>query len=294
MKPTRLLLTLLAGLLAAVVPARAQIAISLSIKERLHIRHEAILATVAVTNNTGRDITLEDTRQSQWFGFQISVTGDRFIAPRDLHYRLEPLPMRAGETLKRTVNLNDLYPLGEYGTYAIRANIYFAGMDRYFSSKPTHVEITDGRVIWRRSAGVPEGAKDAGQTHVFTLLTHQRGEQNLLYIRVENPDEGSVYCTNPLGRVIDGVVPDMQLDSRNNLYVLHLVGLRRFALSRISIRGEFLGQTYYTVPKSRPYLRKQPDGSLQLVGGQREEIAQNPTKLPPPAKLSDRPPGLPK
>ena len=32
----------------------------------------------------------------------------------------------------------------------------------------------------------------------------------------------------------------------------------------------------------------------QLVGGQREEIAQNPTKLPPPAKLSDRPPGLPK
>ena len=173
MKPTRLLLTLLAGLLAAVVPARAQIAVSLSIKERLHIRHEAILATVAVTNNTGRDITLEDTRQSQWFGFQISVTGDRFIAPRDLHYRLEPLPMRAGETLKRTVNLNDLYPLGEYGTYAIRANIYFAGMDRYFSSKPTHVEITDGRVIWRRSAGVPEGEAE----HLSQVLLQGPGLQ---------------------------------------------------------------------------------------------------------------------
>lgn len=293
MKPAHLLLTLAAGLLAAVVPAHAQIAVSLSIKERIHIRHEAILATVTVTNNTGRDIVLEDTRQSQWFGFRINGADDHFIAPRDLNYRLEPLPIRAGETLKRTVNLNDLYPLGEFGTYAVRANIYFSGLDRYFTSRPTHVEITDGRVIWQRSAGVPEGEKDAGQTHVFTLLTHQRGEQNLLYVRVENQNESSVFCTNPLGRVIDGVAPDVQLDSRNNLYVLHLIAYRRFALSRISVHGDFLGQTYYTVPKSRPYLRKQPDGSLQLVGGQREEVAQNPTKLPPPAKLSDRPPGLP-
>ena len=288
------LLLAAAGLLTAILPARAQIAVSISIKERLHIRHEPVLATVSMTNNTGRDITLEDTRQGQWFGFQINAAGDQFIAPRDPNYHLEPLPIRAGETLKRTVNLNELYPLGEFGIYSIRANIYFAGMDRYFSSKPTHIEVTEGRVIWRRVAGVPEGEKGAGQMHVFTLLMHQRGEQNLLYVRVEDQDDGSVFCTSPLGRMIDGIAPDMQLDSRNNLYVLQLVGLRRFALSKIGINGQFLGQTYYGVPKARPYLRKQPDGSLQLVGGQREEVAQNPVKLPPPAKLSDRPPGLPK
>ena len=293
MKFIRLLLAA-AGLLAAMAPARAQIAVSISIKERLHIRHEAVVATVSVTNNTGRDITLEDTRQSQWFGFQINAEGDQFIAPRDLNYHLEPLSIRAGETLKRTVNLNELYPLGEFGTYAIRANIYFAGMDRYFTSKPTHIEVTEGRVIWRQAAGVPEGEKGAGQTRVFTLLKHQRGDQTLLYVRVEDQDDGSVFCTSPLGRMIDGVATDMQLDSRNNLYVLQLVGLRRFALSKIGVNGEFLGQSYYGVPKARPYLRKQPDGSLQLVGGQREEVAQNPAKLPPPAKLSDRPPGLPK
>ncbi len=293
MKLAHLLLAA-AGLLAAAAPARAQIAVSISVKERLHIRHEPVLATVSVTNNTGRDITLEDTRQGQWFGFQINADGDQFIAPRDPNYHLDPLPIRAGETLKRTVNLNELYPLGEFGIYSVRANIYFAGMDRYFSSKPTHVEVTEGRVIWRRVAGVPEGGKNAGQTRVFTLLMHQRGEQSLLYVRVEDQDDGSVFCTTPLGRMIDGVAPDMQLDSRNNLYVLQLVGLRRFALSKIGVNGEFLGQSYYGVPKARPYLRKQPDGSLQLVGGKREEVAQNPTKLPPPAKLSDRPPGLPK
>ena len=81
MKLTHLLLAA-AGLLAVAAPARAQIAVSISIKERLHIRHEPVLATVSVTNNTGRDITLEDTRQGQWFGFQINAEGDQFIAPR--------------------------------------------------------------------------------------------------------------------------------------------------------------------------------------------------------------------
>ena len=293
MKLSRLLLTC-AGLLAILAPARAQIAVGISIKQRLFIRHEPVLATVTVTNQTGRDITLADTRQGQWFGFQITGDGDRFIPPRDPDYHLAPLPIRAGETLKRTVNLNELYALGDFGIFRIRANIYFSTMDRYFSSKPTHIEITEGRIMWRRAAGVPEGQKGSGQTHVFSVLAHQRGEQNLLYVRVEDQDDGTVFCTNPLGRMIDGVAPEMQFDSRNNLYVLQLIGLRRFALSKIGVNGEFLGQTYYTAPKARPYLRKQPDGALQLVGGKREAVAQNPADLPPPPKLSERPPGLPK
>ncbi len=288
------LLPALAALLFALVPARAQIVVTISIKERLHIRHEPVLATVSVTNNTGRDILLEDTRQSQWFGFQITGEGDTNIPPRNLDYRLPPLPVRAGETLKRTVNLDELYALGDFGIFSVRANIYFAGMDRYFSSKPTHIEITEGRIIWRRAAGVPDGQKGAGQNRVFSVLAHQRGEQNLLYVRVEDPDSGTVYCTNPLGRMIDGVAPDMQFDSKNNLYILQLIALRRFALSKIGVNGEFFGQSYYGVPKSRPYLRKQPDGTLQLVGGKREEVAQTPAQSLPQPKLSDRPPGLPK
>lgn len=283
-----------AAFLALLAPARAQIAVSISLKQRLHIRHEPVIATVSVTNNTGRDIVLEDTRQGQWFGFQINAEGDQFIAPRNPDYHLDPLSVRAGETLKRTVDLTTLYPLGDFGIYTIRANIYFASIDRYFNSKPTHLEVTEGRTIWKRAAGVPDGEKGAGHTHLFTLLMHQRGEQSLLFVRVEDQDDGSVFCTSPLGRMIDGVAPDMQFDSKNNLYVLQLVGLRRFALSKISVNGQFLGQTYYSVPKARPYLRKQPDGSLQLVGGQREEIAQNPVPAGPPPKLSDRPPGLPK
>ncbi len=293
MKLPRRLLVL--ALLALVAPARAQIAVEISIKQRLFILHEPILATVSVTNQTGRDIILADSRQGQWFGFQISSEGDHFVAPRDPDYHVPPLPLRAGETLKRTVNLSELYDFGDFGIYRIRANIYFAAMDKYFSSKPTHVEITEGRVMWRRNAGVPGNAKNAGQTHIFTILAHQHGEQNLLYVRVEDQDRGTVFCTSPLGRIIDGAPPEIQFDSGNNLYVLHLISQRSFVLTKIGVNGEYLGQSHYSAPKTRPSLRKLADGTLQIIGGHREEpVSTNPADLPPPPKLSDRPPGLPR
>ena len=291
----KLRLLLLLVLLAATVPARAQIAVSISVKQRLFIQHEPILATVSITNQTGRDITLADTKQSQWFSFQIAGEGDHFVPPRDFDYHLPPLSVRAGETLKRTVNLNELYALGDFGIFRVRANIYFAETDKYFSSKPTHIEVTEGRPMWRRTAGVPDGRPNAGQTHVFTILAHQRGEQNLLYVRVEDQDHGTVFCTSPLGRIIDGAAPEIQFDSGNNLYILQLIAQRTFILSKVGVNGEFLGQTKYTAPKTRPSLRKLADGTLQIIGGHREEpIPATPSDAPPPAKLSDRPPGLPK
>jgi hypothetical protein len=294
MKPPCLLL-IVASLLAVLAPARAQITVDISIKQRLFILHEPVLATVTITNQTGRDITLADAREGQWFSFQIAGEGDHFIPPRNPDYHLPPLPVRAGETLKRTVNLNELYALGDFGIFRVRANIYFAETDKYFSSKPTFIEITEGRIMWRRAAGVPEGVQGSGQTHVFSVLTHQHGEKNLLYVRVEDQEHSTVFCTTPLGRVIDGTPPEIQFDSANNLYILQLVAQRSFTLSKIGVNGEFVSQTHYTAPKTRPTLRKLADGTLQIIGGKREEpIAQNAADLPPPPKLSDRPAGFPK
>lgn len=292
MKTFRLLLLLL-GVFAAVNTARAQISVSVSIKERFHILHEPIVATVVLTNLTGRDITLSDTQQFQWFAFRITGENDRVISPRDLRYKLPPIDLKSGETVKRTVDLHQLYELADFGTYRIEANVYYDGLDKFFASRPTHVEITDGRTIWRRTAGVPEGLPGAGQMRVFTLLAHQRGEVNTLYVRVQDKDDGSTYCTFPLGRLLDGVPPQAEFDNQNNLYVLQLNGNRAYVLTKITPNGQFAGQTNYAAPKTRPTLRKTSDGALQIVGGRRENaLAQNPDAAPP-AKLSARPPGLP-
>jgi hypothetical protein len=278
--------------LGILVSADAQITVSLSIKRRLYIKHEPVLATVQMTNNTGRDIVLEDTPQAQWFSFRIAGADSTFVPPRNPNYHLDSLPIRAGETLKRTVNLNELYALGEFGIFSVRANIYFAGLDKDFSSAPSHIEITEGRQLWEKTVGVPEGTKGQGQPRTFTMLAHQAGEQNILYVRVQDKDDGTVFSTYALGRLLEGFPPQMQFDNGNNPYVLQLIGQRNYTLSTIGVNGEFLGQTNYTAPKVRPYMRKTDDGRLQLVNAEKVD-KPNPQDLPEPAKLSDRPVPLP-
>lgn len=292
MKSLRLLV-LLACVFAAVTTAHAQISVSISLKQRFYLRHEPIVATVSLTNLTGHDITLSDTEQYQWFAFRIVAENERMITPRNLRYKVPPLDVKAGETVKRSVDLAELYELGEYGTFRVTANVFYDGLDKFFNSKPTHIEITEGRTIFRRVAGVPEGQPGGGQMRVFSLLAHQRGEINTLYVRVEGKDDGSTFCTFPLGRLLDGVPPQAQFDSANNLYVLQLVGTRAYTLTKITPSGQFAGQTNYSAPKTRPTLRRTSEGALQIIGGQRETaIAQVPDTAPPP-KLSDRP-ALPK
>ena len=279
------------AILFAVHSARAQIGVTISVKEHFYVLHEPVIATVTVTNNTGRDITLSDTPQYQWFAFRIKSSEERVIGPRGGSYKLEPLTLRAGEVVKRSVDLNELYELGDLGIYAIRAEIYLAGMDKFFVSKPTNIELTEGRLIWKKTVGVPEGQPHAGRMRIFSLLAHQRGEGNLLFVRVEDEADGTVYCTIPLSRLLEGAAPSMEFDSSNNLYILQLVGQKAYLLSKISPNGKFLGQTNYSAEKSRPAFRKLATGVLQLVGGKREDRLGESTAAP--AKLSDRPPGLP-
>jgi hypothetical protein len=274
--------------------AHAQITVECSIKQRFHLLYEPVIATVNVTNRAGRDITLSDSSQYQWFGFRIMGENDRMIAPRSLNYRLPPLVVKAGETVKRSVNLNQLYELGETGTFSVQASIYYDGLDKFFTSRPTHIDVSEGRLLWRKVAGIPEGSPAAGQMRIFSLLSHQLGEANTLYVRVEGQDDGMVYCTFPIGRLVDGVEPQAEFDSSNNLYVLHLIGMRAYVLTKVSPAGEFGGQTNYSAPKTRPTLRKTAAGALQIIGGKRESaIAQASIPVEQP-KLSDRPPGFPK
>jgi hypothetical protein len=292
MKLLRALLFVVLTLLA-ITPAEAQIGVQISLKRRLFIAHEPVIATVTLTNTSGRELALEDTPQLQWFGFQINGTGESIVPPRNPDYGLDSVVMQPGETVRKSVNLNELYALGDLGALKVRATIYLATAKRYFTSRPVQIEITEGRVLSRQAAGVPEGLVNSGSIHMFTLLTHFQDEGRILYVRIQDRDDGRVFGTYPLGRLIDGAPPQAEFDTANNLYILHLIGKQAWVLTKIGVNGEFMGQTSYNAAKSRPTLRKLADGKLQIVGGRKEApIAQVPTA--PPVKLSDRPPGLPR
>lgn len=278
---------------AKVSPAHAQVGVQLSLKRRAFLAHEPIIATVTLSNTSGRELLLEDTPELQWFGFQVNGMDERIIPPRNPDYGLDSVQLQAGETVRKSVNLNELYALGDLGTFKVRATVFVGSMKRYFTSRPIPIEITEGRLLARQAAGVPEGLVHAGAIHLFSLLTHYHDEGRMLYVRVQDRDDGTVFGTYVLGRLIDGAPPQAAFDVGNNFYVLHLSGRQEWMLTKIGVNGEFMGQTKYSAAKSRPTFRKLADGTLQIVGGRKElPVAKTPETAP--IKLSDRPAGLPR
>lgn len=283
---------LLATLLwVASLPSYGQVSVDLQIKRRTFLRHEPVLASVSITNLSGRDLTLKDA-DSQWFGFQISQGANNLVPPLNPDYHLDPLELKSGETVKRTLNLNSLFYLGEYGIYRIKAMIYVADLGKYFVSKPGGIEISEGMVVWKQTVGVPEGQPNAGSNHTISVIKFDAMERPHYYVRIEDREAGSVFCAHKMGTAIEGQPPQMQLDFANSLYVLQTTGPRHYLLSKISVNGELESQTEYDAPKARPYLRRLADGRLQIVGAQRSNVAVATREQTP--KLSERPPGLPR
>ena len=289
MKRIAIFFAVIAALLAG---ASAQVNVNIEVKRRTYIRYEPLLVTVTVSNLSGRDLMLEDG-ESQWFGFTV-LHGDSqtLIPPRDPNYALEPMELKIGETVKRTVMLNQLYPISEFGIHRIRATIYVKSLNKFFTSRTANIDITEGRTVWKQTVGVPETMPNAGNMHEISLLTMQGPQHRYLYVRVTNPDNGNVMCMQRLGHLIDSSQFDAKFDATNTLHVLQLVGPKTYALSEISANGEMHGQWFYDAPKSKPFLRPDGTGNLEIVGATRRvEIAKD---APQPPKLSDRPANLPK
>jgi hypothetical protein len=288
----RALLPLL--LLALAVAAEAQVTVTLNIKRRLFIANEPVIATVSIANLTGRDIMLADTEEGkQWFAFEIIGPENRQIPPRAANYELQPLPIKSGETVKRSVNLNELYQLGDLGSFRATASVYLASAHKWFSSRPDPFDVTEGRLLWRQTVGVPDRAENAAVNRTFSVLTLEHEKGKMLYARVIGNEDGVTYGCYNLGRVLDGTQPDIKFDSGNNLAILQATARKEYLLTRIGVNGNFVGQRVYTSIKGPPFLRKLPDGALTIVGAARQEpVAQ--VSLEDAPKLSDRPPGFPK
>jgi hypothetical protein len=135
--------------------AKAQVTVDLSIKRNLYVAYEPLLATVRVSNLSGNRLLLADVEGKKWFGFQIETLDGRPIPPTDPNYEIDPIEVGSGESITRTVNLTQLYPLSDFGSYRVRASVYAAELGGYFSSPPLTVEITEGRLIWQQTVGVP-------------------------------------------------------------------------------------------------------------------------------------------
>ena len=270
----------------------AQLQVDIKLKRTLYVSYEPILITVSMTNMTGNPLPLSDANDNHWFGFQVETLDGRPIAPRSLNYTNESLVLEAGQKLSRTVNLTPLFPIGEFGGYRIRAAIYAATLKRFFNSPALNIEITDGRPVFQKIVGVPDGMPGAGETREITAMTHRLPNSTQLYLRIENKKGGTVFCTHRLGRLVSYGTPEIILDQKNQVHILQNAAPKSFLYSHIGLNGEVLQRKTYSQIVKRPILHEGPNGKIQVIGAQEIDPAAAAAKPAVPS-LSDRPVALP-
>jgi len=289
----RLLLLVSALLLLSTSGAlRAQVIVDLSIKRTLFLAYEPLLATVRITNLSGNQLLLADVEEKKWFGFEIETLSGSPIPPNNPDYQIQPLQLGSGESISRTVNLTQLYPMTDFGSYRVRASVFANELNKYFSSPPLTVEITEGRLLWNQTVGLPSADGTSTGTRTISLLSHRLTDLTDLYLRIEDKESGIMYCTHNLGSFIAYGKPDILLDSDNTIHVLQNTSPREFVYSKVGLDGKILQRTSLQAPKDRPQLKRASDGSVTVIGG----FAYDPKASPTPTlipNLSDRPPALP-
>ncbi|MEP6686589.1 MAG: hypothetical protein ABJB22_07425 [Verrucomicrobiota bacterium] len=268
--------------------AQAQIQVGLKLRRLQYIAYEPVIATLTITNLAGRDVELRDAADQHWFGFEVTTGEGRTLGPMTKDAPEPPLTIETGKTVTRKINLTPIYPVHDFGTYHLRANVYFADLGKFFYSSTKVFQVTDARPIWQKTVGMPNGVGGGGNTRTFSLLSNRFPDHTSLYVRVENKESGVVYSTFSLGRSIASDDPQAEFDRANQLHVLHSAAPRSWAYSHIGLNGELLGRDVFMETKSRPHLRRTADGMIAVHGGMRESvIAQSPGKAAP--KLSTRP-----
>lgn len=273
--------------------ASGQIQVELKLPRLQYIAYEPVVAKLAITNLAGRDVDLRDGEGQPWFGFEITGSEGQPIAPIAFSKGEKTLSIPAGKTVTQKINLTPLYPVHDFGTYRVRAHVYFADLTKFFYSQTKVFQVTDARPVWQKTVGIPEGTSGAGNTRTYSLLSNRFADHTSLYVRVEDKNSGVVYATYSLGRVIAFDEPQAELDRTNQLHILHCAAPRSWAYSHVGLNGELLARSAFMESKTRPRLRHASDGTVLVMGGTVEApVAQSAKSAVP--KLSARPPEMPK
>lgn len=283
---------MLACLFFVATSAVAQIQVDLKFTRLQYIAYEPVVANITITNLAGRDVDLRNENGQGWFGFEVTGDEGRSIAPIS-NIQTEPLNVAAGQRVTRKINLTPLFGVHDFGTYHVRAHIYFADLNKFFYSQSKVFEISDARPIWQKTVGIPEGTSARGNARTYSLMTNRFPDHTSLYVRVEDKDSGMVYSTFSLGQIIAFDQPQAELDQSNELHILYCAAPRSWGYARVGLNGELLSRASFSETKTRPRLVHSDYGVVKVAGGLMETPVTQAARATAP-KLSARPPNAPK
>lgn len=269
---------LIAAALCIAAPAWAQINVRLDLERERYLLYEPLTATVEVHNYSASPIQLADQESTPWLQFEITrSTGERIgiVGPGFLAGAMT-LPAR--QSGAKSVNLVAYYQIREPGRYRVRAMVKGGGLGGSFASREYTFHVVSGRQMLSKSAGFKDEAGKEGLRD-YSLIEVLLGRHVWLYARVEEPNGGNIYGVLPLGEWVTFSRPAADTDKDGNFHVLHQTHPRQFYHSIITPKGTVSKRETFSNYNSVPDLKRQPDGSVKVVGG--ESTSRHPSQPAP-------------
>ncbi len=273
--------------------AQAQLMVQMKLQKTHYLAYEPMRATVTINNRSGHDIVLGGPKGRSWLTLDVYRDG-QLLSPRPSgSARFSPVLLASGKSIIKTVDVAQIYPVTDYGSYSISAAAYFPPLKKYFSSPKQRANVTDSRAFWKQAVGVSQGRYKLASFREFSLHKHHDSGNSTIYVRLREVKGTRVYCTFSLGRYINVRKPQATVDSQNRLHVMHMISPRIYSHAQVSPEGTFLGNKYYReVANNRPTLTIDTDGSVKVAGG----VLYDPEKTKATAyrahSAAELPPGL--
>lgn len=280
------------GLLGGLDSLQAQIQVSLTLDRNEYLLYEPIEVKVQITNQSGVPIdTTRMARNEPWLEFLITTPDNEEIGHTDREWSPPRLALLSGQTRTIAFNLTPYYQLRDTGRYRVAALAAQAG--RHYSSRTINFAIINGAAIWKQNFMAPPAADDAKRNprpRLYSLLVHRRHDRNMLYARIQNPEAGRVYCTVPVGDLVNYGEPHARIDKNGDFHIFHQSGTRLYTYTQFSINGKRLKVRMFSNISTNPTMVTDEDGTTEVVGGEeifldekmRETVIPTPLLAEPP------------
>jgi len=242
------------------------VSVDVVLEQEQFMRDESLRLKVRITNRSGQ--TLHLGKEKDWLSFQVerrdgvavSQLGD---VPVTGEFSLE-----SSQVASRLVDLMPYYDLSHAGRYRVTAHVKIKDWDKEIASAPKEFDIVRGAKIWEQEFGVPV-ASGPPEVRKYALYQANNLKQLILYLRLTDPPDRTVFRVLSLGRLVSFSRPEAQVDMASRLHVLFQTGARSFSYFVINPEGSVLNEQTYDYGETRPVLRLGENGKIFVAGGLR-------------------------
>jgi hypothetical protein len=253
--------------------AQAQWGLSCRLNHRRTLLYEPVLAEILIQNNSSRVVHLNRGPDDPVFELRVERAPGQVIREDPPLVFEPPLIVPPREAIRREVNLLEHFDMFSTGPYSVQARLGSA--DEAVASRRVYLDVIPGLEL--NSVSGPR-SEDGSATR-FTLLRAHRELGTHLFMRVTRRPGDRCLGVYDLGRLIALYDPDLQVDVREAVHVLHQSGPATATHSVFSPDGRAVSQEAH-VAHGKPQLRETTRGDL---------VVESRVVAPPPNADSRKP-----